>query len=170
MSNDVYQAPEAELDTNVQYPTTLASRWQRLAASIIDGIILMIFVLPVFYAAGYFYPAYFQEENFLQQFILNIVAGLASVTVFLLINARLLFSRGKTVGKNLMGITIVDSFKHTIPERNNLLKRYAFYFFIGYVPLVGGIISLVNVLFIFGKEKRCIHDNVASTMVVSDNK
>lgn len=170
MSNDVYETPEAELETNDEYSHNLASRWQRLGAAIVDTLVLLVVVIPLFILVGLLFPEYFESDSMLLEMMINLVAGLASVFVFLLINSRLLFSRGKTVGKHLLGITILDSFNYTIPAKNNLVKRYGFYFFIGYVPLVGGIISLINVLFIFSKDKRCIHDNIANTIVVADNK
>jgi uncharacterized RDD family membrane protein YckC len=36
----------------------------------------------------------------------------------------------------------------------------------GQIPVVGQIFSFINILFIFTKEKRCIHDLVAKTKVV----
>jgi len=35
------------------------------------------------------------------------------------------------------------------------------------VPQVGGLIGLVDILFIFGKERRCLHDLLAGTRVVN---
>ena len=37
---------------------------------------------------------------------------------------------------------------------------------IGQVPYVGGLFSLVDILCIFGEERRCIHDMIAGTKVV----
>jgi hypothetical protein len=34
------------------------------------------------------------------------------------------------------------------------------------VPFLGGLVALVDVLFIFGPSKRCLHDLVAGTKVV----
>ncbi|ELA9340492.1 TPA: hypothetical protein NJY93_004654 [Vibrio parahaemolyticus] len=35
--------------------------------------------------------------------------------------------------------------------------------FIAYLPLVGGILNLINLIMIFGKQKRALHDRVAKT-------
>jgi len=34
------------------------------------------------------------------------------------------------------------------------------------VPYVGGLFGLIDILFIFGDERRCIHDLMAGTKVV----
>ena len=35
-----------------------------------------------------------------------------------------------------------------------------------WIPLIGTVFSLVDVGFIFGKERRCLHDRIAGTCVV----
>ena len=37
---------------------------------------------------------------------------------------------------------------------------------IGNVPFVGPFYTLADILFIFGEERRCLHDHLASTKVV----
>jgi uncharacterized RDD family membrane protein YckC len=37
---------------------------------------------------------------------------------------------------------------------------------IGAVPMFGGLYSIADVLFIFGKDRRCLHDLLAGTRVV----
>ena len=34
------------------------------------------------------------------------------------------------------------------------------------LPVIGAILGLVNILFIFGPEKRCLHDYIAGTRVI----
>jgi len=38
---------------------------------------------------------------------------------------------------------------------------------IGIIPAIGGIIQIVNILFIFRDDRKCIHDLIAGTVVVS---
>lgn len=40
---------------------------------------------------------------------------------------------------------------------------------IGYVPFVGRYFSVIDALFIYGENKRCLHDYIAGTMVVDLN-
>ncbi len=44
--------------------------------------------------------------------------------------------------------------------------RYFLPTLISQVPFIGGIFGLVNALFIFGAERRCLHDRLAGTRVV----
>ena len=53
------------------------------------------------------------------------------------------------------------------PEFGKLIGlRYLTTWVIGMVPVLGTIYQLVNVLFIFGNDRRCIHDKIAGTRVV----
>jgi uncharacterized RDD family membrane protein YckC len=48
-----------------------------------------------------------------------------------------------------------------------LLIRYGVYFAGNFIPVIGPLFGLVNVLFIFGEERRCLHDLAANTIVVN---
>jgi len=141
---------------------TLATRWQRLWASIIDSLTMMVITLPIMYFTGAFDRLAAGEQPGL---IYNLMIALAGIGFFLLINYKSLLNNGQTIGKKLLGIKIVD-LNATIPTSKNLLTRYAAYFGFGQVPIAGPIINLINILFIFGKEKRCGHDYIAGTKVI----
>jgi len=65
------------------------------------------------------------------------------------------FARG---GPDLVGASLLDGSK--------LLLRYLPTSIVASIPIVGGLIVLVDILFIFGSEQRCIHDLIAGTKVV----
>lgn len=69
------------------------------------------------------------------------------------------------MGKKIVGIKIVTLDGGQI-NIETILKRYGFYFLVGYIPFIGSIVSLINALFIFGKDKHCLHDKVGKTKVV----
>ena len=46
-------------------------------------------------------------------------------------------------------------------------RRYLFANGVGMIPFIGGLISIVNICFIFRGDKRCLHDLVAGTQVVN---
>ena len=55
MEENLYQTPESELKVPlIDDRLELASRWSRLGASIIDSIIIMLVLMPIFYFTGYF--------------------------------------------------------------------------------------------------------------------
>ncbi len=162
--NNVYSTPEAQLVDQVDdSEKPLASRWARLGASIIDSVIMMLFVMPVMYFTGGFDGiASGVQPGFVYMFSM----GILSFIVFFVINYRFLIANGQTIGKKVLDIKIVDLNGNVPAFQPQLLIRYAVYVLPGQIPVVGTLFSLVNVLFIFGKEKRCIHDLAAKTKVV----
>jgi uncharacterized RDD family membrane protein YckC len=162
--NNVYSTPQSQLVEQVDdSEKPLASRWARLGASIIDSIIMMFVVVPVMYFTGGFDGIMDgREPGFVYMFSM----GILSFIVFFAINYRYLVANGQTIGKKVLEIKIVDLNGNVPVFQPQLMIRYAVYLLPGQIPVVGQFFSLVNVLFIFGKEKRCIHDLAAKTKVV----
>lgn len=96
----------------------------------------------------------------------TILMGVASLAIFSLLNGKLLAGNGQTTGKKVLGIKIVDMNGNIPSVKEHLVVRYIAYFVPGWLPVVGSILPLVNVLFIFGKQRRCLHDYIAKTKVV----
>ncbi len=158
--SDEYQVPPLEEQNENQ---VLASRWQRSWASLLDTLIIMVVVIPVMYLTGALDGVLKGVEPSTSY---NILMGLFSLGVFAFLNGGLLVKKGQTIGKRLVGIKIVDLNGSLPTLKQHLIKRYAVYLFPGQIPVVGFIFSLVNLLFIFGEERRCIHDYAAGTKVV----
>lgn len=158
-----YQAPQAELTAQSAAEPLLASRWTRLGAALIDGLVMSVVTVPVAYFSGTFEAAQQGIEPSLAQQLLSLVVGIA---VFLLINGQLLKNHGQTLGKRLLKIAIV-TLDGQVPELGTLLlKRYLVWWLLAYVPIVGMFVVLVNYLFIFRADRRCLHDLLAGTRVV----
>ena len=129
----------------------LATRGSRLGAAIIDGLVLAVPQA----ALG---AASFPEP-------LKIVLALAILAI---IGAQiyLLTTRGQTIGKLALSIRIVMSDNEANPGfvKAVLLRG-----------IVNGILCIipgyfiVDALFIFRGDKRCIHDFIAGTKVVAGN-
>lgn len=141
-----------------------ASRWNRLWASLIDGLIMMVIVMPVMYLTGGFDGV---SEGVQPSLGYSLLIGLLGIVVFILINGKLLSTSGQTIGKRTIGIKIVTLSGDLPSVKGHLLKRYGVYFLLGQVPIIGQLLSMANVLVIFGKQKRCGHDFVAGTTVVN---
>lgn len=163
MSTDVYSAPESELLEQKENIES-ASRWARLGAAIMDTVILAAFIIPVMYMTGMFATITnpdAPEPSMLAQGLLS----LGSIVFFALVNLYFLVKSGQTLGKKLVGIKIVTLEDEAI-KMSHILKRYGFYWGIGYIPHAGDLLGIINVLMIFGKQKRCGHDLVAGTRVI----
>ncbi|TQV85743.1 RDD family protein [Exilibacterium tricleocarpae] len=151
---------EPTLEKNEQ---TLASRWSRLLAFLIDSIVLIVSFSPVIWLSGVF-----DDEDSAQistaAILTLIVLGYA---LFFAINWLPLKEQAQTWGKRFLNIKIVGDDGCKLPIKDLIFKRYAFGFGVGFIPVVGDFFVLVNHLFIFTASKKCLHDHVAKSSVVN---
>jgi len=142
----------------------LASRFARLQAIIIDIIgvsfISMIVMLPTMI---------FKINTVIPLFLTQIIMFILGLVIFYFLNRKSLINDGQTMGKSILKIKIVNA-DYTSASEQTLLKRYSLLFLPSTIPFVGAWISVVNCLFIFTKDKRCIHDIMTKTIVVDVNK
>lgn len=126
----------------------LATRLQRFLAALADGVILTV---P--YLAG-------SLEALPEPLrLLGVLASLA----LLVVQVVMVTKRGQTLGKKLVGIRIV--LKDTQENGGfvvNVLKRG---FLNGLLSLIPGYF-LVDCLFVFRGDRRCLHDMIAGTVVI----
>ncbi|MDY6903943.1 MAG: hypothetical protein SWH61_04580 [Thermodesulfobacteriota bacterium] len=52
MNENIYAPPKSNLIEEKQTETELATRWQRFLASTVDGLIMMVVILPVMCFTG----------------------------------------------------------------------------------------------------------------------
>ena len=163
MDQEINTTPESELLQEPNGDNALASRWQRLLASMLDGLIIALVTGPFMYFTGGFDGI---AEGIQPSVGYNLFIGVIGISVFCLFNGKLLIQNGQTIGKKVLGIKIVDLEGNLPTLKNHLIARYAAYLLPGLVPVVGQFISTINILFILGKQKRCVHDYIAGTRVV----
>lgn len=161
MDNNVFEAPESDLTIDETLNMEKADRGTRFAAVILDTIVMIILIIPLF-----LFSEIFTSGIYIDSYLSEVLSGLLSVFVFAIINYKLLVTNGQTIGKKVLKIRIIDEKSGKLASGNSLLTRYGFYFFVAYIPFVGWFISIVNALFIFSDEKKCIHDKIANTIVV----
>jgi len=158
-----YQAPQANLE--LETTGALASRWSRLFAALIDGLLMLAIQLPVMYFNGYFDGA--SADDWEPALTQEITAAIFGVVVFLLVNGYLLKNHGQTIGKRLLGISIRDMQGNLCDFVPMVLKREILWQLVVYIPVSGGFIVLADVLTIFRKDRRCLHDLLAGTQVIN---
>lgn len=156
-------SPESTLDIEQNYiPAPRFSRW---LGSVIDGIILIIPILVLMFLVAFLLNGSILHRFFLNGFIGGILISAFALAVHAAVN-YVLMREGQTVGKKIMR-TQVRTLDNRIPTvSEQILKRYLFQFGISALPIIGSLLGLINSLFIFGKEKRCLHDLVAGTKVI----
>ncbi len=143
----------------------LASRWKRLGGALLDSVIAMGINFPFMMFAGVFKQLTQGQRMTIGQYIFFFFFGLA---VFLVVNGYLLAKHGQTVGKKLVGTRIVANADEQILSLGRVFGlRYLPLSLIVQIPIVGGLFCFVDVLFIFRKDKRCIHDLIAGSKVVN---
>lgn len=153
------QADISQESNTVKQTGDKASKSDRLIAAIIDGAIAVTSLVPVFYYLGF---------DAFKAPTLTLLAAmfLYGLLTTLILHGYLLHYYGQTIGKNYMSIRIenLDGSKATLATI--YLKRILPMHLIGLLPSVGQFITgIVNPLFIFGKQRRCLHDYVAKTKV-----
>ena len=150
----------------------LASRSRRLLAAVIDSILLVAALLPLLALPGAL--DWLDQADRLDDLLLSLLVYVA----MLVLHGYLLVSRGQSIGKWLLNIQIVDAQSQALlPVWRVLLLRTFWLLPIdllatwflgedGSFRLVSRI-GLVDSLFIFGKDRRCLHDVLANSLVMN---
>ncbi|HCU65609.1 MAG TPA: hypothetical protein DF774_07620 [Rheinheimera sp.] len=137
----------------------LASRTHRLLASLIDSFIHLLVFIPLIWFVGL---DTFKNLSPLQ----TLLVALYSMTTYLLIHGYLLYHYGQTIGKSEFGMRIQLLNGEKASLQHVMLWRYLPIVLITFVPVIGQFLSgIFNVLLIFGKQRRCLHDYIAGTEV-----
>jgi uncharacterized RDD family membrane protein YckC len=159
-----YQPPKAEVsDVATVGDSEMASRGLRFGAAMIDGIIGAAIVGSAMFFSNYWTKAMAGTATYLDQLALAPVGLVA----FLVVHGYLLHTSGQTVGKRLVGTRIVSVDENRIlPLWKVFVLRFLPISVVAQIPFVGQALSLVDALFIFRDDKRCLHDIIAGTKVV----
>ena len=158
-----YKAPQADVAVASIQPGELASRGARLGGSIVDGLIAVAIIWPAMYFTGMFDRAMEGTQSYEEV----IVGALFGFAVFLVLNGYLLATRGQTIGKVAAQTRIVSiEDRKILPLWKIILLRVAPVSLASIIPLAGSILTLIDVLFIFRQDCRCVHDHIAGTIVV----
>lgn len=141
----------------------LATRTRRFWASMIDLAVAMAIIGLL----AYFSPwnPWADIEN-ADAWAPAPVDALVQFGVFCVVNGWLLVTRGQTVGKALLGIRIARHDGSRGGAGRVLGIRYGVGYALMIIPVIGQVYAFIDVLFIFGEKRRCLHDRIADTIVV----
>jgi uncharacterized RDD family membrane protein YckC len=157
-----FAPPTAEVADVAAGGTVLAGRGMRLVSVLIDGLIqgAIYWVL-----AAFVFRSLDPRNPSMSAAAIGgqLVLGFA---LFALLQGWLLHTEGQTIGKKLLGMRIV----RTNGERATIGRLLGLRYFVGWVlvmiPFLGAIYALVDCLLIFRDSRKCLHDNIADTIVV----
>jgi uncharacterized RDD family membrane protein YckC len=171
-SNNPYLAPKATVaDVTAPGEVELAGRLTRLGASIIDSLVQIVVVLLIMspilnnrgFKRGFEEIGVWMMENSPLSSVLSVIIGFA---VYSAINFHLLRKNGQTVGKYLCNIKIVRSDGSIADVQRILFYRALPVMIVLQVPLIGGLIASIDALLIFRESRKCLHDDIADTIVI----
>jgi uncharacterized RDD family membrane protein YckC len=98
----------------------------------------------------------------------TVVAGLSGIAflAWIVVNIYLLVTRGQSVAKLILKIRVVRPVGSQVSWGRLLGLRYVVPALINSIPLVGILFTLIDPLMIFRDSRRCLHDDLADTIVV----
>jgi uncharacterized RDD family membrane protein YckC len=168
---DFYAAPQATLQADhggmIQgygAGAMLASRWTRLGARMLDGLIYFVIAIPLIVGILLI------DSNDTMA-IGAIAIGLSGILGLGVagVNIYMLYDRGQTLGRKALGIRIVRGDLRTKVDIFRLFfLRFLPVYLAGLIPFIGSLAQLGNYLIIFGADQRCGHDYIADTHVIVD--
>ena len=155
-----------------------AGRGERFLAALIDGLVPVVVAIAILAAIAI--PAY---ENYKQQHVPGIeppplgsghhlsttwafLGGLALVGYFVY-SIVLVYLYGQTFGKRTMNLRVVRVNGSRVSFARFVFLRWLPLAVVRFVPLVNFIVWLLDPLLIFRDSRRCLHDNIADTRVVT---
>ena len=170
-----YQAPTfdqgAEVDRDEEL--TLATRGSRLAAAMVDSALFFVPVIAVFLVMETSLASLLvlgESENFggPSEDLMKAVGVVVVLCAILLVaQCYFLVKNAQTIGKRLLGIQIVNAgdgrptgFARIVFLRIMAVQLGSLF------PFIGSFLPLVDVLLIFRRDSRCLHDLIAGTIVV----
>lgn len=151
--NDHYQAPESDVDVSSQ-EIVYVGFWARVAASIIDTIIIMAITMPLLLAI--YGKEYLLGDSFIHgfaDFLISYILPAIAVILFWVYKSA-------TPGKMAINAEIVDAKTFGKPSKGQLIGRYLGYY-VSMIPFMLGIIWVA-----FDARKQGWHDKLAGTVVV----
>ncbi len=171
--------PYAPPETNPIPPTAgteppLASRWIRLGAQVIDGVLLFVLCVPVLWALsrlGIVSSPFVPRANGFTVRVQGLYGYVIWTCVWVVVNWHML-QNGQTIGKRLTRLRIVRKSGEPIPALRILTHRFLPLQLLGMLtglPYLGGLAALVicvDALLIFRTGRNTLHDDIADTKVV----
>jgi uncharacterized RDD family membrane protein YckC len=142
----------------------LAGRGARFVAFLLDFSSTLLLAIVLFFLVTR--GLLIDDEPVRESHYWGLVITVLFAFVFSGVNSGLLSRNGQTIGKKLMRIRIVSVDGSYLPASRILARRYFPWWAVELIPFVGGIFTVVDALFIFRTDRRCIHDFIGGTIVV----
>ncbi|MBN2527718.1 MAG: RDD family protein [Deltaproteobacteria bacterium] len=158
-SSPEHRSLSSDEGQGVGHRLQLASRGSRLLAYVIDNIISVMLLLPVMQQLGVLADGVTINGQ--------VTAFLLSFLSIVLVHGYLLQTRGQSIGKLIMGIQIVRVDGTRLTLGPIVFRRYLPVQLSGMIPAFGPLLVIMDSIWIFRDDFRCIHDHIAGTVVIN---
>jgi uncharacterized RDD family membrane protein YckC len=177
-ANNLYAPPKSAVaDVAADEGAERATRGQRFGAKFIDGLCWTVPFIPAYLMA---WPTILRSAKpgghpgtgaigvwtILAGTGIAFYIGALLILGLIVVTAVLVHRNGQTIGKKTLGIKIVRTDGSRATLARIFWLRYLVNTLLSLIPALGSLYVLVDILFIFGKPQRCIHDYIADTIVV----
>jgi uncharacterized RDD family membrane protein YckC len=161
-SSNPFAPPLAQVEDPVLPTGALAGRGARFVAFLIDAIAIWLLMV----GGGLVYgTTQLSNDAFANLFGMLTFQGTV-VLAFVVLQCVLLYRRSQTLGKVAMNIRIVRGDGSRVGFGRVLGLRVLPMWLIGFIPLIGLFLWLIDSLMIFRDSRCCLHDDIADTIVV----
>jgi uncharacterized RDD family membrane protein YckC len=176
-----YAPPSAPVQdlTDTSGPGELADRGTRLGAYLLDILLLGIAYAPALagalprlqaaiIAAGRSPTSIDRMEIYRAYYVGNpyILYTAVLFLIWAVITILWVARNGQSIGKRICGIKVVRTNGEKASFWRIFLLRNVVNAVPSFIPIVSYVYWLVDVLMIFGESRQCLHDRIASTIVV----
>ena len=151
----------------------LAGRGMRLLAAFLDGILISVVIWPLYFVFGgaslmtaAYVPGGAPPSPFSMMGAM-FMALLPGYVVAGIVQGWSLHAFGGTLGKKLLGLRIVRTDGSRAGFVRLFFGRAGVAVVPAFVPLLGSLWALVDMLVIFRESRQCLHDQIADTIVVT---
>jgi uncharacterized RDD family membrane protein YckC len=135
---------------------------------LIDGFLLLPINLPMgFILRDWLIRIGGDPSSLTGQLMNSAIGGTIWIVAYFVVHGYLLANYGQTVGKWFLNTQIVDENNLLLPFGRLLCWRYIPIWFASMIPVIGVFLALANVLLIFRANRKCLHDEIAGTKVIS---
>ncbi len=165
-ASNPYATPQADLSIQrAPHEAELAGRGRRLGAAVIDTIIMIVVgVIPVVMFMGGW--SKYMEAAAAGSYMLTLGSSIFGFVIYLLVNGYFLAKDGQSIGKKMLGIKIVRTDGNAVDFVRIITRRLLPVQALNLIPVVGPLLALVDTLLIFRQSKKCLHDDIADTVVI----
>jgi len=165
-----FAAPVASVERSAVQGTELAERGERLYARVLDDVIALgVFIPGLVVALGVTVGTEASSDDlFFLPVPLVWALGVGLVAFFgvTFYQWYLIATRGQTIGKRVYKLRVVTTDGRPVGFVDGVLLREWVMGALTAIPLLGYALWVVDPLMIFGAERRCLHDVIASTKVI----